>query len=142
MIKIKNEIEHATIIKACDLVMKHYQDMEFHKELIKIQSFNHTTDNGFKVSGKILSAEIEIFIKPYTTWKSWSKVIGYAEGNTIYCNTRKLNLPLRDRVSNIKHESLHLMGYSHKGNYNNDYNRGTVPYKVADLFADYVMGLQ
>ena len=54
---------------------------------------------------------------------------------------RKIDdLELIGRVNNIMHEALHTKewGYKHRGNHNNEFNHGTVPYKVGDLFQQYM----
>lgn len=141
MITITSTFYDERIALASKLVMDHYKDMAFLERLALIQSFNHTKDSGAHVALRILRANIDIVIKPYKTFSPWSKVIGHAKGNTIYVNTRKLDLPLEDRVANIMHEALHLLGYSHKGNRVTEYNLGSVPYKVSKMFSEYVMSL-
>jgi hypothetical protein len=131
-------INDPVIHKAANLVETHYKDSEFLFNLGAIQNFNHSYDSGYAVGVKIFNSELKIQIKPYKTWSPWSNVIGYASGNTIYCNTRKLHLPLKDRVENFFHEPMHLLGYSHKGNYVNAFNLNTVPYRTASIFVKYL----
>jgi hypothetical protein len=135
---IKLEINDETIRKAASLVMEHYKDSKFLWQLGAIYEFNHTNDSGYQVGKKIYNSDLEIIIKPYKTFSPWSKVIGYAKGNVIYANTRKLNLPLKDRVENFYHEFLHILGYSHKGNRVTAYNLNTVPYAVSSMFVKYL----
>lgn len=136
--KFRNEIENATIIKAADLVMKHCRDVEFLNKIRKIDSFYFSALSGENVAREIVVREVTMTIKSYKTWNPWSKVIGYAKGNTIYCNSRKFDLPLYDRVNNFMHESLHALGFSHNGNSATGRNLDSVPYKVGAIFEQYV----
>jgi hypothetical protein len=136
--KITSEINDPTILKAAGLVMRHYRDAAFLEKVGRVEKFNHTADSAARVAIKIMGAENEIIIRPYTTFNPWSRVIGHARDNIIFVNTRKLDLPLLDRVENFYHEWLHTIGYSHKGNRVNSYNLGTVPYKVAKMFREHV----
>jgi hypothetical protein len=135
--KIINEVDHETVREACRLVENHFKDWEF-CERIKDTKFNHTSQNGEMISQETFYFKKTVHVKPYKTFSPWSKVIGYAQGNTIYINTRKLDLPLKDRVENIRHEIFHLQGYAHKGNRVTEYNLKTVPYLGANLFVKYL----
>jgi predicted metallopeptidase len=135
---IKLEINDETIRKAASLVMEHYKDEEFLVNVRATGSFNHTKDRGNSIADKIIDSNLEITIKPYKTFSPWSKVIGYAKGNVIYVNTRKFDLPLKDRVENIFHEFLHTLRYSHKGNRVTAYNLRSVPYAVSSMFVKYL----
>ena len=134
-------MDDKTIHQAAALVKKHYNDLVFLKNVAQIESFNFTRDKGIDVAHKINESEITMNIKSYRTWSPFSKVIGHAKGDTIFINTRKLDLSLEDRIENLFHEYLHLLGYSHKGNYVNEFNNGTVPFKVARIFSVYVISL-
>lgn len=136
--KFNIQINNETIRQAAALVMSHYKDDDFITSIECHGSFNHTTDRGYTVADKIRLCNIEMNVVAYTTRLPWSKVIGHAKGNTIYCNTRKFNLPLKDRVQNFFHEPMHLLGYHHKGNKVNAFNLQTVPYKSASIFVKYL----
>jgi hypothetical protein len=140
--KISMHFNHPVTREACRLVMMHYQDKAF-LELITQEKFNHTLSDSFTVSQRLKSLMfgLEIEVELYKTINPWSNVIGYAEGSTIYVNSRKLNLPLWDRVENIYHEATHLCGFSHKGNSPDKYNLQTVPYKASNIFAKYLKGI-
>jgi len=130
-------MDNKTIHEAAALVEKHFKDTQF---LLNISSevFFNTKDSGHIVASKINQSDLTMNIVPYKTKLPWSKAIGYASGNTIYVNIRKLDLPLRDRCNNFIHELCHLLGYSHKGNYVTEYNLNTVPYKIGSLFEEYL----
>jgi hypothetical protein len=136
--KITIEMQGETIRKAASLLMEHYKDPEFLFNLGVVQTFNHTNDSGYALGKNIYNSDLAITIKPYSTFSPWSNVIGYAHGNTIFVNVRKIDLPLKDRIQNLFHESMHLIGYSHKGNRVNAYNLQTVPYKAALMFIRYL----
>jgi hypothetical protein len=140
--KISMHFNHPTTREACRIVMMHYQDKDF-LDLISQAEFNHTMHDSFTVANRLrnLMFGLEIDVKLYKTLNPWSKVIGYADGETIYVNERKLDLPLLDRIENIYHEATHLCGFSHLGNTPNKYNLETVPYKAANIFAKYCKGI-
>jgi len=132
-------IDNETIKRAAEIIKNHQHDFGFHARLCGVKIFNHTNNDGKEVSLKILVSEKVITIKPYTTWNPFSKAIGYASKDVIYCNTRKFDLLLEERIENLFHEAMHCIGYAHKGNYVNDYNLETVPYKGARMFKEYVI---
>ncbi|MBA3756638.1 MAG: hypothetical protein H0X02_10580 [Nitrosomonas sp.] len=136
------EIDDPVIYEAARIVAEHYKDYKFLERVRTIPHFNHTSHSGVTVSKVIDNAQVFVIIRPYKTWNPWSSAIGYASGKVIYVNTRKLNLPLMDRVENFLHEPLHLLGYSHKGNYVTPFNLETVPYKVAAVFRQYIEDLK
>jgi hypothetical protein len=135
--KIINEVNNETIRQACGLVQLHFKDKDL-EDFFNDVKFNYTTNNGNDVCWNSLNFEETVYVKPYTSLSPWSKVIGYATDNTIYINTRKLDLPLKDRIENIRHECYHLQGYSHKGNKVTEFNLKTVPYLGANLFVKYL----
>lgn len=135
--KVFNHTNDENIEKARVLFLKHFKDEAF---LLRIRchgSFNHTDDRGHSVVEKIESFKGVIYLRNYTPVNPFTKAIAYAELPNIYFNSRK-KFDYLERVETIAHEALHLMGYSHKGNYANAYNLGTVPYLVARMFKEYV----
>jgi len=136
--KIDNQVSDPTVQQACKLVEKHYKDRSFLKLVKGVSQYNHTRDTAAMVADKIKDSQLQIFVKSYTSKNPWSLAIGYAKGNEIFLNTRKMDLPLGERAGNIMHEAMHLLGYTHRGNRPNTYNKGTVPYKVGNLFGEYV----
>lgn len=135
--KIINEVNNEIVRQACGLVEANFKNSDYLNSLINVK-FNFTHESGYEVAKNTEVFEGTVYVKPYTTFSPWSKVIGYAKGNTIYINTRKLDLPLKDRVENLRHELYHLQGYSHKGNRVTEYNLKTVPYLGASLFVKYL----
>lgn len=135
--KIINEVNNETVREACRLVQEHFTDKDFAVMLRRVK-FNHTHENGSDIEVNCYSFFKTVYVKPYKTFSPFSKVIGYAKNNTIYINTRKLDLPLKDRIENIRHEIWHLQGYSHKGNRVTQYNLKTVPFLGANLFVKYL----
>lgn len=128
------------IRRAASITMKHYADAEFLNRLAKVKKFNHTDYSPLEVS-KILPVamkDISLEVIPYKSINPFSAAIGYAEGDKIFINTRKPNLPVMDRVQTLYHESCHVVGFTHKGNRPNMYNLGTVPYLAANIFMGYV----
>lgn len=135
--RIINEVNHETVREACRLVQEHFIKDEFLLMLYPL-NFQYTKESGATIAWNTHEFSQTVYVKPYKTFSPWSKVIGYAKGNTIYVNTRKLDLPLKDRVENLRHEIFHLQGYSHKGNRVTEYNLKTVPYLGANLFVKYL----
>jgi hypothetical protein len=123
-----------TVKKACHLVEKYFCDDYIDDN----QEFNYSYSYGKDVKRNTERFKEIITVKHYTTWNRWSKVIGYSAKNVIYVNTRKLDLPLKDRVENIRHEIFHSQGYSHNGNRVTEFNLKTVPYLGASLFVKYL----
>jgi hypothetical protein len=123
---------------ACLIVSKHFKDEEFLLMVEKVDKFNDYDGNGKDVAKVIRNfcGCQEIDVEPYKTVNPWSSVVGYAKDKKIFINTRKLHLPLGDRVENIYHEFLHLCGFSHSGN-RPDFE--TVPYKVSNMFFKYCL---
>lgn len=137
--KILLQMDDPTVFEAARKVAFHYKDYKWLEKLRTVKGFNHTWHDGIRVANTIRDNQVEIVIRPFKSKWPWSKSIGHARGNTIWINTRKLDLPLKDRIENIMHEALHLMGYLHHGNRVTAYNLNTVPYLVANMFANYVM---
>lgn len=139
--KIINEVNNETVRQACGLVQLHFKDKDL-VDFFNDVKFNHTEDYGLDVYWNTFDFNKIVYVKPYTSLSPWSKVIGYARDNTIYINTRKLGLPLKDRIENIRHEIFHLQGYSHKGNRVTEFNLKTVPYLGANLFVKYLESIK
>lgn len=139
--KIINSVNDKTVEQACAIVENHYHDVPFYNS-IKDEKFNGVKlvnlISGTEVYWEKLELSAVVYVKPYKTWSPWSRVIGYAKGDTIFVNTRKLDLPLKDRVENIRHEIFHREGFSHNGNRVTAHNLQTVPYKGASLFVKYL----
>lgn len=139
VMKIDVQVNDPVIRQAATLFMKHYNDPTFLNKVSCSPYFYHTEHSPEAVAHSIqfLGESMEMVIKSYKPLNPWTKAIAYAEGNTIYFNSRK-RLGLLDRVETICHEFLHLCGYSHDGNFVTAYNLKTVPYKVANIFKDHV----
>ena len=137
--KLYVQINDETIRRAASIVMKHYADEEFLRRIREVDNFNHTTFSPVQCAAVLPKhmQNLSVRIVPYMTFNPFSNVIGHAKSDMIFVNTRKLHLPLMDRVQNIYHECTHLIGFSHKGNKPNAYNMKTVPYKAASIFSQY-----
>lgn len=136
------ELNDPIVKRAAYLVEKHYSDEGFRQLLDGIR-FNHTPFAGthcFDIM-KVNLDSVIIKILPYQTFNPWSSVIGYSVDDDIFVNTRKLSLPLNDRVANIWHEASHAAGFSHKGNRVNEYNLKTFPYLGSTIFIKYLKSI-
>jgi len=117
---------------AADMVPRFFEQL---KVVDLPMTFNHTKDRCGDVYLKIKRVDsLLITVTTYRPWNPWTKAIAYAQNNTIYVNERKLNsLEIADYVGNFCHETMHLLGYQHKGNYVTEYNLRTVPYVIGSL---------
>lgn len=138
------ETTNPIIQEAARLVWKYHVDEDFLHDVAKIPTFNHTPFNGAAVAQQIQFQlpKQSITIKEFRPLYPWTKSIGRREGNTILLNKYKLGLPLGDRVENLYHECMHVIGFEHRGNYVDAYNLRTVPYQVGNMFAKYVMRIK
>ena len=131
-----------TVIRAAAKLMEiHCRDKTFMQKIATVPKFNHTKISSVEVSQTLYvhSLDVEVIVKPYQTFNPFSKVIGYAKGSTIYVNTRKIqDLDVYERCGNFYHEFCHLAGFSHEGNRVTPYNLETVPYKVGQIFEEYL----
>lgn len=137
--KIDIQVNDPTIRQAAALFLKHHNDFEFLNKVASYPGYNHTEHSPEGVSHSIdfFAENFQIVIKSYKSVNPWSKAIAYAEGNTIFFNSRK-RLDVLDRVETLMHEFCHLCGYSHDGNYVTAYNLKTVPYAVGNIFKNHV----
>lgn len=137
--KIYNESGDENVRKACMMLMKHSQDIQFLKRIQNVTKFNHTLmEPNYVASVLFTYSEVcEITVKNYKTVNPWSRVLGYAEGNTIYINERK-TLNAIERAGNLYHEFCHLAGFNHDGNRPTKYNLLTVPYLCGNMFEKYL----
>jgi hypothetical protein len=138
--KFNIEINDNTIRMAAIAVRNHYQDEAFLSKIRSVDSYNLTYYSPEMVSLVLRSspAKLDITIKSYKSINPFSRVIAYADGNIIFVNERKLNLPFLDRVENIYHEMTHMIGFKHAGNYVTKFNLGTVPYLASNIFKNYI----
>lgn len=136
--------DHPVLEQAAHLLARYYNDYRFLEKVRTVSRFNYTSHNGRDVAIALKNANIDIYVKTYRPWNPWTKAIGHAtydrkaKVGIIHCNVYKLDLPLLKRVNNFMHEPLHMLGYGHKGNTKNEFNLGTVPYKVGQMFEDFV----
>lgn len=137
--KIINTINNEIIKEAVGIVNHYYKDDLFLLKLLHLK-FNHTEDHGAIVAQKIASNKKIFYVVPYVHWNRFSSTLGHFEDPNYRVNMRKVNaLKLKERVKNIFHECCgHGNGYSHKGNYVTAYNLETVPFKAAEVFAQYL----
>lgn len=137
--KINIKTSDATIIEAVRLFEKYWDEYDFIASIANHGEFNECDLHGYRLGNAILQrfSDLEFTVTTYRPWNPWSKAIAYASGKTIYFNTRK-SFPLMDRVETIWHECSHLAGFKHRGNQNNEWNRGTLPYFGAGLFREFV----
>lgn len=132
--KIICELSHYTTRQACDIVEKHCMDSAFYFLVLK-ERFNMA---GTEEIVRRLKVPKTFYVKSYTVWNPFSRVIGHFDGDTCYLNTRKMERPLQDIVETIFHECLgHGIGFSHNGNYVTQYNLKTWPFKGANMFVKY-----
>lgn len=115
------------------------------------ESFTHCEQSREEVYGAIIEAALclpDRFVIVETTklW-AWSKVIGYtvpSRPNYVFINSNMLGkLELADYVGNFVHEFMHIIGFKHKGNYQNRFrNLESVPYVMGSLAEAWVRGIE
>jgi hypothetical protein len=124
---------------AAAYVNLHHKDRKFLERVRAVDKYNHTNihpiDVGNMIEFNLRNYEIDIV--GYKPLNPWSKAIGYAKGKTIYINERK-SFDIFDRAETIFHETMHILGFSHKGNFVTEYNLKTVPYLTANIFVNYL----
>jgi len=82
-------------------------------------------------------------VEEYKPWNRFTKAVGYAKYPKIYVNHYKMDkMFASDFVQLLAHETMHLIGYKHKGNYVTQYNLKTVPYVIGSLAEAWVKGHQ
>jgi hypothetical protein len=138
---ITSNIDDVVIRAAANLTAKHCQDKDFIELLASVVKYNHTHLIPVDVAEWLYkkAPETDITIEGYRSLNPWSKAIGYAKGNTIYVNLRKLyDLDMYERAGNFYHEYCHLVGFKHDGNSVTKYNLETVPYKAGKIFENYL----
>jgi hypothetical protein len=138
--KIYLEINDENVRRAASIVMKHYADSDFLEKIASVEKFNNTLLSPKEIA-KLLPTYMHtmvVNVVPYKSFNPFTSAIGYAEGNKIFINTRRLDLSVMDRVQNLYHESCHIVGFTHRGNRPNIYNLHTVPYRAANIFMNHV----
>lgn len=123
MIKIAQGLLGTQVEAASQLLMKYVREEAFWQKLAE-EFYDTATDDLIQRSDEIhkhirfmfTEVELTVNIVPYKTAWFGSSVLGHANGNTVFENTRKLyDLTLAERVGHLGHEIVHLFGYSHEG---------------------------
>ena len=141
--KIKVEIADPVISQAARLVIIHCTDKAFLEMVARGPTYNHTNLTPLEVSDELLKLDdLNVTIRPWKPFWAWSKAIARADyqNAVIGFSVRKTGT-LQDRVETIMHEALHLIGFSHDGNYANVYNLFTVPYCCAGIFIKHLKNI-
>lgn len=126
------------------LMEEHCRDRAFMKKIAEVKHYNHTSLSPVEIAQALYvhSYDMTIIVEGYKSVNPWSKAIGYAQDNEIYVNLRKIqDLDIYERCGNFYHEFCHLAGFKHDGNRVTPYNLGSVPYKVGQIFEDYLREL-
>jgi len=109
----------------------------FQKELISIEKFDYSDDNGSQVLSKLLGSSKTI--RTYKTKNPFTKVIATTYGSdkeSMYFNLRKNPRKPELMINTACHEKLHLDGYSH-GDNNRAGKENSVNYFVGTLCQKY-----
>jgi hypothetical protein len=106
--------------------------------------FNHTDHSPAQVVEQInIYTGSQFTVEEYKPWNRFTKAIGHAQYPKIYVNYYKMDkMFASDFVQLLAHETMHLIGYKHKGNYVTQYNLKTVPYVIGSLAEAWVKGHQ
>jgi hypothetical protein len=122
MIRVRDDLKNTQIERAKDLLLKFVKEdafwLEFSNAIAKTDLSQHDLlEDDSEIFGHIkymFECDLNVEILPYKTKSPWSKVLGYAQGNRVYENTRKMgSLTLPERVGHLGHEVVHLFGYHH-----------------------------
>jgi hypothetical protein len=101
-------------------------------QALKDKKYTFTQDNFERIKNSVefFKAQKRIIeIRSYTTWKPWSRVIGYTNGINIFVNSRKsTSLEPWEWVGNCAHETMHIIGYGHGSNRVTPPKLDSVPY--------------
>lgn len=133
--------QYAIINTVRDVFFQHYRDPAFLQRVRESQPFNHTTDTPEVVANNIEQDTSTIKVGVFKPLWIFSRCIASTDigTKTISFNKYKLSgTNTAERVNTLIHEYMHTLGYTHDGNYNTAYNRGTVPYRIGDMFVTYL----
>jgi hypothetical protein len=139
--RIFNSTGNRAIEEAMKLVVNHIWDEKFLHLVAKEENYNYTKHSPEVIAEGIKNFTGDIFLKSYKSVNPFSRAIAYAELPYIYFNTRK-DFSSLERAETIAHELMHLIGYSHNGNYVTASNLESVPYKVARIFKGYLESIK
>ncbi|MGV8130669.1 MAG: hypothetical protein ACP5N7_01040 [Candidatus Pacearchaeota archaeon] len=139
-------VNEITVAKKGFEILNSCLNSDSFRVLVEKTKFVGTKDTGKIILDKLLSGadskdpirDYQMNIKLVMYYRWWSKVVGYVldDDNTIYINRKYFDSSMDGNIgavnfsSNILHEYMHLMGYSHKSS--TDY--GSVPYKMNSLY--------
>lgn len=137
--KIINKTTDPNIAKAIELFEKHYADNDFLLAVARHTKFNECPHVGWTLAYMIKNGldQINVTVTTFKPFYWRSKTIAKHYGDTLAFNSRKAG-SVMDRLETMMHENLHEIGFHHKGEQNNEFNRGTVPYAVAGMFRAHV----
>lgn len=98
-------------------------------EEVRKAKFTSTKDTNEQILANLLT-DRTVKLRRYTTWKWWSKVVGYVTGKgaaTIHCNAKYWDVSTAlENADFIVHEFSHIVGYTHASA--SDYK--SVPYTM------------
>lgn len=130
-----NEYRKQELLDAYLCINVVLRSSEFREEVMAFRFHDGKREfSSLEVYETLMKFERELILVRYSTWKWWSKVVGYVKGkasSTIYCNSRfwDVSSPVRN-ASFLTHESSHLAGYSHSS----ANARYSVPYGLNKCF--------
>lgn len=105
--------------------------------------FNHTDDVPEVVAHRIRTFHKVVKVETYKPKWIFTRANAHAKDSKIFINEYKLkDFHVSDFTRILAHETMHLIGYSHKGNSVNQYNLQTVPYSIGTLAEAWVKGIQ
>ena len=137
---------NALIANVRTIFLEHYRDAEFLRRIEQHAGFKYTGRSPAAVAAAIrdavLTVRLEIAHHPHSSAIAATQQINEAlviTFNDHYLNPNQLNV-IADRVETIMHEILHCLGEKHFTNskWFYFYNRWTVPFKVSEMFIDYL----
>jgi hypothetical protein len=126
-----SDLDRAIRVKRIEVIVNQIvQGSCIEDELQKVQKFNETKDSPNLVLSRLRRVKIDAIVSYYKSKNPWSSAVAYAEGNTLYFNTRQIGAWTDcDFASTGLHEASHMapLEYGHDFNYYSG-RELTVPY--------------
>lgn len=111
---------------------------EYQAEIMAIEYFDYTNDDGVDVMNKMLG-DYEAIFYTYKSRNPFSSVLAYVNNgsNKVYFNRRNNPRAYKYMVNTAIHEVSHIRGYSH-GDNSSAGKGASVPYRIGKISEKYV----
>lgn len=138
MLTITNKTQNLKIERAIRIVTKHYTDEAFFQRFNEVKFSCGSTYS--TIIAQITHEHAPLTIDYYRPWWRFSKAVArYTRDNTILFNKYIItDLEVSDLIETVFHEVCHHWGFTHITNYRTSHNLETVPYKLSNVFKQYI----